>query len=61
LKFVTPNQCHRGEDVQIRQQRRQVYLQAREHYPLRWSRDICNWEIPKLGDFKPGVAQPAAC
>jgi putative transposase len=46
LKFVTPDQRHRGEDVQIRHQRRQVYLLAMEQNPLRLSKDIRNWELP---------------
>jgi putative transposase len=46
LKFVTPRQRHRGEDEQIRQQRRVVYQQAKQNNPLRWSGNIRNWEVP---------------
>ncbi len=44
INFVTPEQRHRGEDVAILAQRKQVYLNAQSKNPDRWSSDIRNWE-----------------
>lgn len=44
IKFVTPSQRHRSEDVQILAQRDEVYRQAKEANPLRWSGQTRNWE-----------------
>jgi len=48
IRFVTPNQRHKGEDVQILTQRREVYQQAKERNPARWSGDIRNWTRPEI-------------
>jgi putative transposase len=53
LKFVTPAQRHRGEDEQIRHQRRIVYQQAKQNNPLRWSGNIRNWEVPNQAYLNP--------
>jgi putative transposase len=44
INFVTPEQRHRGLDVEILAQRKQVYEQAKSNHPERWSGDIRNWE-----------------
>jgi transposase InsO family protein len=44
IHFVTPQQRHRGEDVAILAQRKQVYLNAQSQNPGRWSGAIRNWE-----------------
>ncbi|MBE9525375.1 MAG: transposase, partial [Proteobacteria bacterium] len=44
IKFVTPGQRHRGEDIQILANRKQVYLEAKLRSPNRWSGDIRNWD-----------------
>ncbi len=43
LKFVTPEQRHRGEDAAILAARTKVYQKAKEKHPSRWSGDIRNW------------------
>ena len=43
LKFVTPMQRHRGEDVAILEERKRVYEAAKALKPERWSGDIRNW------------------
>jgi hypothetical protein len=43
IKFVTPSQRHDGLDVEILNRRKQVYLDARQRNPNRWSKDIRNW------------------
>lgn len=44
IKFVTPSERHKGFDKEILEKRMQVYHQARQRTPLRWSRRIRNWE-----------------
>jgi len=44
IKFVTPEQRHNGEDIDILKEREKVYLIARANNPERWSGDIRNWE-----------------
>ena len=44
IRFVTPGQRYRGEDDQILKNRVDVYEQARQNNPRRWSGDIRNWE-----------------
>ena len=44
IKFVTPEQRHKGEDVAILEARNEVYRQARKNNPLRWSGETRNWE-----------------
>ncbi len=43
LRFVTPAQRHRGEDQALLAQRKQVYEQARQEKPERWSTVTRNW------------------
>jgi len=42
IRFVTPGQRHRGEDVAILEARKAVYESAKEKNPQRWSGDIKN-------------------
>jgi len=44
LKFVTPGQRHRGEDIVILEQRNALYEVARDQSPERWSGPTRNWE-----------------
>lgn len=44
LRFVTPAERHRGEDVELLAKRKQVYELARALNPNRWSGDIRNWD-----------------
>lgn len=37
IRFVTPAERHRGKDHQILAQRHELYEQARENNPERWS------------------------
>lgn len=49
IRYVTPSQRHRGEDLKILANRRKVYRSARQKRPDRWSREIRNWEpIPEV-------------
>lgn len=44
IRFVTPAQRHRGEDKMILKKRHEVYEQARQKRPERWSGNTRNWE-----------------
>ncbi len=44
IKFVTPGQRHRGEDMEILAYRKVIYQAAKLRNPSRWSGDIRNWE-----------------
>lgn len=43
LKFVTPGQRHRGEDIAILEQRSVLYRKAKKQHPRRWSNNIRDW------------------
>ncbi len=43
INFVTPEQCHTGAYVEILQQRKEVYEQAKQKHPERWTRSTRNW------------------
>lgn len=45
LKFVTPNQRHAGHAAGILKRREQVYADARNRHPERWSGKTRNWEL----------------
>jgi len=43
IKFVTPQQRHLGQDVQLLQKRSEVYAHARDRNPQRWSKNTRDW------------------
>jgi len=43
LKFVTPGQRHRGEDIAILEERQRLYEAAKAKQPERWSRKTRDW------------------
>jgi putative transposase len=45
LKFVTPAQRHNGQAIAILAQREQVYHEARDRNPQRWSQQTRNWKL----------------
>jgi len=47
IKFVTPAQRHRGEDIDILAKREMVYRRAKSDNPKRWSGETRNWEPVK--------------
>ena len=54
LRFVTPGQRHRGEDIAILEQRHALYEAARAQHPERWSGSTRNWEPEKIVYLNPG-------
>ena len=67
IRFVTPDQRHRGEDRGLLDSRNQVYEMARAARPERWSGQTRNWkpigpvwlkpERPDAGHGGPGSAE----
>jgi len=53
IRFVTPGERHRGEDIAVLEQRKAVYESARKTHPERWSGDIRNWERPAAVSLNP--------
>lgn len=43
IKFVSPSQRHRGEDLLILEERAKVYERAKSKHPYRWSKSCRNW------------------
>jgi len=43
INFVTPEQRHTGQDIELLQQRTALYNEARQKNPLRWSKNTRNW------------------
>ena len=54
LQFVTPGQRHRGEDIDILEQRHALYEVAKAQHPERWSGSTRNWEAEEIVYLNPG-------
>jgi hypothetical protein len=54
LKFVTPDQRHRGEDADLLAQRDVLYQAAKAKNPERWSGPTRTWEPPASVLLNPG-------
>lgn len=57
LKYVTPNQRHRGEAIPLLARRMVVYQAARARHPQRWSRGIRNWKLDPVVYLNPERAE----
>ena len=44
IKFIAPADRHDGKDIEILEKRKQVYEDAKNKNPMRWSREIRNWD-----------------
>ena len=53
LKYVTPGQRHRGEDIEILMQRDEFYRQLKFEQPNRWRNKTRNWEHKKVMTLNP--------
>jgi len=67
LKYLTPNQRHRGEASRLLAQRKAVYQAARARHPQRWSAGIRDWDLaqavylnPERTDLEPARYRKAA-
>ena len=54
LRFVTPGQRHRGEDIAVLEQRHALYEAAKVGHPERWSGSTRNWEPEGTVYLNPG-------
>jgi transposase InsO family protein len=54
LKFVTPDQRHRGEDIDLLAQRHALYRAAKAKRPERWSGSVRNWQPDAAVFLNPG-------
>jgi len=59
IRFVTPSQKHSGHENEILEQRKEVYRQAREKNPARWSGSTRNWEAIEVVFLNPSKRQDA--
>jgi len=53
ISFVTPQQRHTGQDVEILTQRSELYEQARLKNPQRWSKNTRNWNRVNVVHLNP--------
>jgi putative transposase len=53
IRFVTPSQRHRGEDKTILKKRHELYEQAKQKRPERWSGKTRNWEAVGAVNLNP--------
>lgn len=60
IRYVTPNERHEGLDVEILEQRKLVYLEARSKNPARWSKNIRNWSFIDKVELNPEIKSLAA-
>lgn len=53
IKFVTPEQRHKGLDKEILEKRKVVYMNAKKKNPIRWSGKIRNWDHDDVVHLNP--------
>ena len=53
IKFVTPGQRHRGEDIEILRERAVLYKAAKAKRPERWAGAIRNWDQQAMVTLNP--------
>ncbi len=59
IRFVTPDQRHSGQAVELCRQRARVYEQARQRHPRRWSRGTRCWRQPGVVWINPLLPENA--
>lgn len=59
IRFMTPSQRHSGNENEILERRKEVYRQAREKNPARWSGKTRNWEAIEAVVLNPSKRQDA--
>lgn len=60
IKFVTPDQRHRGEDKQILLERQKLYEAKRQEQPNRWSGSTRDWTVQGAVELNPEKKKDAA-
>lgn len=57
IRFITPSQKHSGSEKAILERRKEVYRQAKEKNPARWSGSMRNWEAIEVVVLNPSKRQ----
>ena len=60
IRFVTPNQRHKGLDVEILAKRKSLYQRKRQEHPHRWSQKERNWQPVCVVELNPEQHKQAA-
>ena len=58
IRFVTPEDRHSGRDVARLGKRQEVYEQARQKNPCRWTKQLRNWEPIETVRLNPDRKRP---
>ena len=58
IRFVTPEDRHSGREVVKLYKRREVYEQARQKNPCRWTQQLRNWEPIEVVRLNPDRKRP---
>lgn len=48
IPYVTTVQRHNGEDKEILAKQKEIYNQAKERHPERWSKEIRDWSFSEV-------------
>ena len=59
IRYVTPDQRHRGEDQRLLTRRAELYEAARRRRPDRWTRSTRDWAPVLTVTLNPSPQQPA--
>ena len=59
IRFVTPDSRHYGQEEAVLKQREEVYTQARQKNPNRWTGTIRNWEPIVIVQLNPERKRPS--
>lgn len=60
LSYVTPGQRYRGEGQKLLEAREELYQQAKERHPNRWSGATRNWQSVNAVALNPEKKVPLA-
>lgn len=59
IRFVTPDDRHYGREEKILEKRREVYTEARQKSPDRWSGKTRNWQTIAIVRLNPEKSEPS--
>ena len=59
IRFVTPDDRHYGQEASKLSKRKEVYEQARQKNPGRWTRQTRNWNPIKIVRLNPERKRPS--
>ena len=59
IRFVTPDDRHYGQDIAKLNKRKDVYEQARNKNPERWTNQIRNWSPIEIVRLNPERKRPS--